>query len=189
MRIWAFHIGFTAKSAVQNFTGKRLVRKREEKRQLRRGTEGRWSDTDYKREMIERLKTLEARKASLEFTARELDRINSEMTRIQSALKDTTPVSGGESKSEDRLVGLIMAKMELEQIRRETDSYVTDMEKALNSLESEDFYVLDVMFIHKRPDALDQLATSLGVDKSTVHRKKDRAIRNLTRLFYGVLER
>lgn len=129
------------------------------------------------------------RKKSLEFTKRELERINAEMTRIQSATKDGTPVSGGTNHREDRLVNLIMAKMDIEAIRKETDAWLFNMDKALAELDADEYRILDAMYIHPIHNAVDKLAMEFYEDRATVYRRKDRAIRRLTYLFYGVLER
>ena len=46
--------------------------------------------------MIDKLRNYASRKASLEFTARELERLNAEMTRIQTSVKDEAPVRSQE---------------------------------------------------------------------------------------------
>ncbi len=139
--------------------------------------------------MAERLRNYGLRKKSLDFTKRELERINAEMTRIQSATKDGTPVSGGTNHREDRLVNLIMAKVEVEAVRKETSSWLYNMDKALSELDADERHILDVVYVSPVNNAIDQLSREFGVDKSTVHRKKERALRNLTLMFYGIVER
>ena len=139
--------------------------------------------------MAERLRNYGLRKKSLDFTKRELERINAEMTRIQSATKDGTPVSGGTNHREDRLVNLIMAKVEVEAVRKETSSWLYNMDKALSELDADERHILDVVYVSPVNNAIDQLSREFGFDKSTVHRKKERALRNLTLMFYGIVER
>ncbi len=140
--------------------------------------------------MIDRLRTFASRKQSLDYLSRELERIDSEMTRIGSALKDTTPVSGGENKSEERLVNLIMQKAELEQIRNETESWLFDMQKALSELNEDDYHIIDVLYLQQLPGAYDKLCEDFGLfDRTTIYRRRNRIIRHLTLTFYGVTER
>ena len=146
--------------------------------------------TDYKREMIEKLRNYSARKASLDFTAKELERINAEMTRIGSSLKDTTPVSGGENHTEDRMASLITEKMELEAIRRETESWVQNLERALNTLDIDDRHIVDAMYINPVRGAAEQLCSEYGLyEESSIYRRRNRVLRRLTFLFYGAVER
>lgn len=145
---------------------------------------------DYRREMIENLRNFAAKKASLDYTATELKRLNAEMTRIQSATKDGTPVSGGTNHREDRLVNLIMAKMEIEAIRKETEAWVLNLERALSTLDDEDYRILDVLYIHPVHHGVEKLCDELGcAEESTIYRRKNRLLRRLTLLFYGVIER
>ncbi len=139
--------------------------------------------------MAERLRNYSARKKSLDFTKRELARINAEMTHIQGALKDGTPVSGGTNQREERLVNLIMAKMDIEAIRKETSAWLFNMEKAIAELDEDEHHILDMMYINPTHNAVDKLCMEYFEDKSTIYRRKDRALRHLTYLFYGVLER
>ena len=140
--------------------------------------------------MTEKLRNYAAKKKSLDFTARELERINAEMTRINSATKDGTPVSGGTNHREDRIVNLIMAKQEILDIRKETESWVYNLETALGAMEDEEYHILDVMYINPVRGGVDMLCNELGCEEpSTVYRKKNRALKHLTMYYYGVLER
>lgn len=145
---------------------------------------------DYKREMIDKLRNYQSRRASLEFTAKELERLDAEMTRIQSSMKDTAPVSGGENHTEDRLVNLIMKKMEIESIRRETEAWVLNLERALAALDEDERHIITVMCIESVRGAVEQLCNEFGeVDERTIYRKRNRALRHLTILYYGAIER
>lgn len=140
--------------------------------------------------MIDKLRNYAARKASLDFTAKELERIDAEMTRINSATKEDAPVSGGENHAEDRLVNLIMSKMEIEAIRKETEAWVLNLDRAFRTLDEDEQHILDLMYIHPVRGAAEQLREEYGVyEESTIYRRRNRAIRRLTYLYYGVLER
>ena len=140
--------------------------------------------------MIDKLRNYASRKASLEFTARELERIDAEMTRIQSSMKDEAPVSGSENHAEDRLVNLIMKKCEIEAIRRETEAWVLNLERALAALDADERHIIEVMCIEQVRGAAEQLCDELGIfETSTIYRKRNRALRHLTILFYGGVER
>lgn len=140
--------------------------------------------------MIDKLRNYASRKASLEFTAKELERLNAEMTRIQSSMKDEAPVSGGENHAEDRLVNLIMKKCEIEAIRKETEAWVLNLERALNTLADDERHIIEVMCIDQVRGAAEQLCVEFGeVDERTIYRRRNRALRHLTVMYYGALER
>lgn len=140
--------------------------------------------------MIDKLRNYASRKASLEFTAKELERLNAEMTRIQSSMKDEAPVSGGTNHTEDRLVNLIMKKCEIEAIRKETEAWVLNLERALAALDADERHIIEVMCIEQIRGAVEQLCNDFGeVDERTIYRRRNRALRHLTVLYYGALER
>lgn len=145
---------------------------------------------NYQREMVDRLRIYAARKKSLDFTAQEIRRIDSMMTSIQSATKDGTPVSGGTNQREDRLINCIMEKVELENLRKDTEAWIKNMDKALSTLETDDYRILDVLYIHPVIGGIEKLCSYFGtVDPSTIYRRKNRIIRQLTYIFYGAVER
>lgn len=140
--------------------------------------------------MIDRLRSYSARKKSIENITSEIERINAEMTRIQSSVKDEPPVSGGENHTEDRLVNLIMAKMEYEAIRAETESWVADMDKAIEELTDGERHIVELLYLHPVPGAYEQLCNDFDIcDRATIYRRRNRILRHLTLTFYGVTER
>ena len=75
---------------------------------------------DWKKESITNLKQYAMRKSSLERTAEEIRRLESDAARIRSATADGTPVQGGISTREDALINNIALRQELEWAREGT---------------------------------------------------------------------
>lgn len=139
--------------------------------------------------MIEKLRIYADKKESIRNTAEEIQRLESEITSIRSATKDGTPVSGGTNHREDRLVNNIVARQEIASTRRQTIAWVQGMDAALSKLDQEDYHIIDVLYIHPVRGGIDQLCEEFCVaEPTTIYRRKNKIIRRLTFLLYGIPE-
>lgn len=143
---------------------------------------------DWKREAADKLRVHQARKDSLTSIADEIKRLADEVTGIRSATTDGTPVSGGNSTREDRLVNNIAKRQELQRTHKITRSLVRQVETALAALDDDERLVLDRMFINRSKGNVDRLCEELRVEKAQVYRRKDSALRHFTIALYGITE-
>lgn len=140
---------------------------------------------DWKKEAIQKLKGLEGAKSALTSIPEELERIELKMTGIRSASTDGDPVTGGGNKREDMLINQIALKEELRRRLRENELWISSVERALSCLTEEDRVVLDRLYIHSTRGATDRLCAELNIEKSTAYYRRDNALRNFTRAYYG----
>ena len=143
---------------------------------------------DWKKESIANLKQYAMRKSSLERTAEEIRRLESDAARIRSATADGTPVQGGISTREDALINNIALRQELEWAREGTLQWLKGMDDAINQLSTEDRLVLDRFFIHRAKGNPDRLREELHVEMSQVYERRNAALHRFTLLRYGAIE-
>ena len=115
---------------------------------------------DWTHEIKDDLRSYSARKASIQNTSDELERLQAELYGIKSAMTDGTPVSGGTNRREDRLLNLIVKKGKLEGAQKCTRDWVRIMDRALAELSTEEFELLDKLYIHGAKGSADRLAES-----------------------------
>lgn len=139
---------------------------------------------DWKKEAIQKLKGLEGAKSALTSIPEELERIELKMTGIRSASTDGDPVTGG-NKREDMLINQIALREELQRRLRENELWISSVERAMSCLTEEDRVVLDRLYIHSTRGATDRLCAELNIEKSTAYYRRDNALRNFTRAYYG----
>ena len=144
---------------------------------------------DWKKEAIYNLKQYALRQSSLDRTADEIRRLESDATRIRSATADGTPVQGGISTREDALINNIALRQELEWAREDTLQWLKGMDDALGQLTYEDRLVLDRFYIHRATGNVERLCDELHVEKPTAYRRRDAALHRFTLVRYGVTER
>lgn len=144
---------------------------------------------DYKREAADKLRQYTARQSSLDRTAEELLRLEAEFTRIRSAGVDATPVAGGTNTREDRLVGNIAQRAELQAARQDTERWLRIMDSALAELTEEERLILARFYIQRERGAADRLGEELHLERAQVYNRKNAALKRFTLLLYGVTER
>lgn len=143
---------------------------------------------DWKREAADKLKCYEAKRTSLDRAQAELRRLEDDMTRIRSATTDGTPVSGGTSTREDAIVNNIARREELKLAMKEARAWVKIVDSGLAVLDEEERLVLERFYIHRAKGNVDRLCEELNVEKATVYRRRDGALRHFTIALYGVTE-
>ncbi len=74
---------------------------------------------DWKNIALEKLKDYQAKRQALESIPLEIAQVESTMTSIRSARPDATPVKGGSSGYEDKMLSCLAHRDELEQLVEE----------------------------------------------------------------------
>ncbi len=101
---------------------------------------------------------------------------------------DGMPVNNCTNRREDRLLGCIMALDELKRTQAQTQEWVDMVSAALSVLTKEEQTVLDRLFICPLNGNLDRLCDELGMERATVYRRRDAALRKFTLAMYGCME-
>ena len=126
---------------------------------------------------LESIANIEGRIKALEEDARSLGGISSE-----------TPVKGGASRQEDRLINNIAERQNLELNLKVTRQLVSITKGALAKLEKDEYDVLNSFYIAHTPNHIEALCDRLHLEKTRVYELKDRALRKFTLLVYGISE-
>ena len=143
---------------------------------------------DWKSVAIEKLKDYEAKRQALESIPLEIAMVESSMASVRSSRADGTLVKGGGSGYEDRMLGLIVKKQELEDNLDRAQLCVDMVTGALQTLTQDERLILERFYIHPEKGAADRLAGDLNLDVKTVYKRKDAALRKFTIALYGVVE-
>lgn len=118
------------------------------------------------------------------------ENLGGEITRIRSMLENPggqrldVKVSGTGSH-EDWLLKNMVELGELEQRRELTQLWLEATNRALAALSPEEKLVLHRLFIQQGKNNLERLCDELGVESSSVYRRRDAALRHFTQALYG----
>lgn len=143
---------------------------------------------DWKKEATEKLRDLEVKKQALRSIPQERERIRCLMEGIRSAGVDGAPVRGSTTKREDRLLGCIMKLQELDRTEKQAHLWVDMVSGALDKLEAEERKVLDRLYVCPVKNGVDALCEEMAVERATVYRRRDGALRRFTLAMYGGVE-
>ncbi len=143
---------------------------------------------NWKFEAVEKLRQYEAKKQSLKSIPEEIKRLESAACNIRSATADGTPVSGGGSGREDLMLSNIVHREELERSLEQAQKWVALVNAGLDILSQEERLILTRFYIKPEKGNVDRLCSELGVEQSSVYRRRDKALWHFTLCLYGCSE-
>lgn len=143
----------------------------------------------WKYKAIDKLKDYSAQKASLHSLPEEIERLESEAYSIKSATGDGTPVKGGGSGREDRLLSNIVKREEHKAMLHRATLAVGMVERGLGVLSEEEKHLLNVMYITGERGRVERLLNELGLaEESSLYKRVNKALQRFTIAMYGATE-
>lgn len=144
---------------------------------------------DWKKESIERLREYEARKKALVLIPEQIETLELNFTAIRAAAADETAVKGGGgNKGENALINNIAMREELKRNLDIAKKEVEITEKGLSELTEEQQTVLIRFFVCRSRGHVETLCEELCLEKSSVYKIKDEALKKFTMVCYGIVE-
>lgn len=140
---------------------------------------------NWKHEAIEKLKEYEARVKSVKTIPNEIKRLELDALRIRSATGDGTPVRGGGSAREDMLLSNIVHREELERALEMARMWVALVDTGLELLAPEERLVLERFYMRPERGNVERLCQELGLEKTAVYDRRDKALRRFVLALYG----
>lgn len=143
---------------------------------------------NWKAEAMEKLRRYDAMRQSLQNIPLEMDRLAADACAIRGARTDGTPVKGGGNRREDALLNNMAQRQELGWALEQAQKWVDITERGLAVLSPEEKLVLHRFYLYPERGSVERLCMELGVEQSSVYRKRDRALQKFTLALYGAEE-
>ena len=143
---------------------------------------------NWKTEAAEKLRRYNAMRAALENIPMELRRLEVDAASIRAAQTDKTAVKGGGGKREEALMNNLLHREELQRTEQMARLWVGMADKALGLLSPEEKLILHRLYISPLYGGLEELCEKMQVEKSSIYRKRDKALERFTLALYGALE-
>lgn len=89
---------------------------------------------------------------------------------------------------EDQMINNIVRRQELQQSLERACQWIETVDGALNVLEPEEREILQCMYVFPQKGAVDTACDALHLEKSSVYRRRDKALRKFTLAMYGATE-
>jgi len=143
---------------------------------------------NWKAEAKEKLRKYDAMRLATINIPQEIQRLEVDARSIRSARTDSTPVNGGGSRREEAMLSNIIHRQELAWTLEQAHLWLQSTDRALASLTSEEKLILHRLYIFPEKDGLDRLCRELGVESSSIYRRRDKALKHFTLAYYGIAE-
>ncbi|MBE6898925.1 MAG: hypothetical protein E7475_07995 [Ruminococcaceae bacterium] len=139
---------------------------------------------NWKKEAIEELKRLEDLKESIHHLNERIELIQNQLYNI-SAVQIGERVGGSGDGDDVRLSKMV----ELEELKARkliTEKRVQLLQDCLDKLSEEQRLILNRFYIRRTSDYIEELEEVLYKSRTQIYQEKDRALRRLVRLLYGI---
>ena len=143
---------------------------------------------NWKNEAMEKLQRYTQMQQAAYNIPEEIQMLEEAICAIRSSRLDATTAKGGGNKREEMLLNNIVKRQELAQTLEHTNRWLNTANRALRGLSPEERLILQRMFIVPEKGCIPRLCEELGVEQSTIYRKRDHALERFTRSLYGVTE-
>lgn len=141
---------------------------------------------DYKDWIIPELKTLDAKRKSLQNTLDQIKELELKATAISATTFDKDVVDGGgDNKREEMLLENLCKRNELQANYDCTRMEVANIENRLSQLSEEDRFILETFFVYKQYNPVERLCEALHLEQAQVYRRREKALKNYARLTCG----
>lgn len=143
---------------------------------------------NWKNEAMEKLRRYNAMRQAALNLPQEIRMLEQDALAIRSARTDAAPVRNGGNNREKWLLDNLVQRQELQMNLQQTNLWLANADRALRTLSKEEQLILHRMFILPERGCLERLQSELGVEQSTIYRKRDKALERFTLALYGQLE-
>ena len=143
---------------------------------------------NWKAEATEKLRSYETMRLAIRNLPREIERLEAEYTGI-GAQRFTGRVTARDQRNrEERMLNNIVQRQELQWSLEQTRRWIRLMDRGLAVLDDREKAILEQLYIYPRAGAMERLCAELGVEKTSIYRRRDRALEKFTRAMYGFTE-
>lgn len=140
---------------------------------------------NWKQEAIDHLQRYDAMVQAVENIPTELARLEQACCGIGGVKADTPRVKNSPAPGHDRLINNLVQRQELTRSYENARLWVDTTDKALSVLAPEEKQILFRMYVRPERGAVSELCTSLGLEQSSVYRRRDNALYRFTLALYG----
>lgn len=140
---------------------------------------------NWKSEAIEHLTRYPAMSHALTNIPKQIAMLESDAVSLPGVRPDRVGRSNQSGPRDDALIGNLVKRQELKRSLELAQLWVDATEDALSVLTSEEKLVLERMYIRPEKGGVGRLCGELGVEQSSVYRKRDHALYRFAMALYG----
>lgn len=142
----------------------------------------------WKNEAMDKLRKYDAMQMAKKNIPEEIRRLKSEATAMRRASLDTPFVRSSYGRREEQMLNNIAQRQELEWTLKQVKHWLSVTDRGLLALPEDERLVLQRLYLYPEKGAVDRLCAELGVEQSSIYRKRDQALERFTVAMYGFCE-
>lgn len=142
----------------------------------------------WKNEAMEKLRRYHDMRQALQNIPEEIDRLKAEACSIRAATTDGVSVKGSGNRREEALINNLVEQQELEFTLEQVNRWLKTADRGLSALNPDERLILHRLYLFPEKGAIDRLCGELGVEQSSIYRKRDQALHRFTVAMYGFLD-
>ena len=142
----------------------------------------------WKNEAMDKLRRYDVMRQALRNIPEEIARLKEDACAFRGVNTSTTPVKGGGSRREEALINNLVQRQELEWTLKQVKHWLSIADRGLLALPQDERLVLQRLYLYPEKGAVERLCSELGVEQSSVYRKRDQALQRFTLAMYGFTE-
>ena len=143
---------------------------------------------NWKAEAKEKLRRYDAMRLATINIPQEIQRLEVDAQSIRAAKTDGPVVKGGGGNREDALLNNLLHRQELARTLQQAQFWLQTTERALSALSPQEKLILHRLYIYPESGAVERLCKELGIESSTISRRRDKALQHFTLAYYGVAD-
>ena len=143
---------------------------------------------NWKAEAKEKLKRYDAMRLATVNIPEELERLEIDAQAIRSAKMDAPNPGSNGNRREDAMINNIIHRQELAWTLQQAQIWLRSTDRALTALPPDEKLILHRLYIYPEQGGVERLCKELGIEVSSVYRRRDRALRHFTLAYYGIDE-
>ncbi len=105
---------------------------------------------------------------------------------VHAVRTDRVAVRCQPDRTEEKVLDSIVQRQKMEMALENTRRWLRITDRALQTLSKEERLLLQKLYIHRMPGAVAELCQRLQMEKSSVYRKRDKALDRLALALYGI---
>lgn len=141
---------------------------------------------DWKREAEEKLRRYDAMRAAVASIPQEIRRLQIAAYSLRGLGNEQGTNSKNLRSEEDQMLDNLAYQQELKWKLEQAKKWLDVTERAMKCLNWEDRQILDRLYVRADKGGLENLCRELGVEKSSIYRRRDQALNRFTTALYGV---
>lgn len=140
---------------------------------------------NWKTEAVEKLRRYDAMRRAVQNLPLELKRLEAEYTALGGGWSGQGERNRNVRSREDRMMDNIMTRQQLKWSLEQATNWTQQVSGALSGLTPEERLILQQMYILPQTGALNRLTEALNLERTSIYRRRDRALRKFTLNLYG----